>query len=177
MGHVAVAAVRVRVVRVVRNVPLIHVVIVVEGICGDVREEASSAAVPATEPVVTEAPPNEAAAPELSASRNARAEAATAAESTHVAPRMTPRHGRPRRDSQREHEETSEHEDRQATIAMPCGRHEHSIGNCRAIAMAAGPPRDSCLGALTTPNDVADASAACRHVDRRADARALRKSA
>src|SRR5438093_969706 len=82
----------------------------------------------------TEAPANEAAAAELSASRNARTEAPTAAETTDVAARMSSRHGRPCRiASQRKREEPSEQEDRQTTDSIPCDSHRHSIGNSRAI--------------------------------------------
>jgi len=63
------------------------------------------------ETLVAGAPANE-AAPEFSPSQNV-AEAATAAESTDVAARMTSRHGRPCRiASGREREDSSEQEDR-----------------------------------------------------------------
>src|SRR3989441_5470444 len=91
-------------------VPVIQVLVV--GIIVEVREEASSAVAPVGETLVTGAPANE-AAPEVSASRNVHAEAATAAESTDVAARMTSRHGSPCRiASGREREESSEQEDR-----------------------------------------------------------------
>jgi len=118
------------VVRVVRVVPVIQVVLVVVGISVEVGEEASSAVVTVSETVVTEAPANEAAAPELSASRDARTDAATATESTDVAGRMTSRHGSQCRiASRREREESSEQEDPQATVSIPCGRHEHTMHN------------------------------------------------
>ena len=149
--HVAMAGVRVAPGGlVVRVVPAVQVVLV--GISVRVREHAPSAVVPAS-PVVIETPPSEAAVPGLSASRNGRTEAVTAAESTDVAARMTFRHGSPCRfTSQREPEERSEQEDRQPTISIPCGRHDHTIGNRRAIAAGRrGPPkasshRESCLG-------------------------------
>src|SRR5207249_5834526 len=119
--------------------PVIQDALVVVGIIVEVREEASSAVAPVGETLVTGAPANE-AAPEFSASRNVHAEAATAAESTDVAARMTSRHGSPcrialgrGREREREREESSEQEDRQATVAIPCGRHGDSIRNCRAI--------------------------------------------
>ncbi len=106
--------------------PVIQVVV---GIIVEVREEASSAVAPVGETLVTGAPANE-AAPEFSASRNVHAEAATAAESTDVAARMTSRHDSPCRiASGRECEESSEQEDRQATVSIPCGRHGHSMSN------------------------------------------------
>ena len=110
MAAVRVAA-GVRVAREVGVVPVIQALVVV-GIIVEVREEASSAVAPVGETLVTGAPANE-AAPEFSASRNVHAEAATAAESTDVAARMTSRHGRPCRiASGREREESSEQEDR-----------------------------------------------------------------
>ena len=111
MAAVRVAA-GVRVVRVVRVVPVMQDVLVVVWIIVEIREEASSAVAPVGETLVTGAPVNE-AAPEFPASRNVHAEAATAAESTDVAARMTSRHGSPCRiASGREREESSEQEDR-----------------------------------------------------------------
>ncbi len=79
---------------------------------------------PVSETVVTEAPANEAAAPERSASRNARTEVATAADSTDVAAPMTSPDGRPCRiASQREREQRSEQDYRQTTFSIPCARH------------------------------------------------------
>src|SRR5437899_5359802 len=127
-------------------------VLVVVWIIVEIREEASSAVAPVGETLVTGAPANE-AAPEFSASRNVHAEAATAAESTDVAARMTSRHGRPCRiASGREREESSEQEDRQATVSIPCGRHGHSYEQLPCHPpRGAGPPRalshrDSCAG-------------------------------
>jgi len=156
-----VAAVRVaagvRVVRVVRVVPVIQDVLVVVGIIVEVREEASSAVAPVGETLVTGAPANE-AAPEFSASRNVHAEAATAAESTDVAARMTSRHGSPCRIALgREREESSEQEDRQATVAIPCGRHGDSIRNCRAIR-----PGDGTAEGLVTSRLVSRSGSRCR---------------
>src|SRR5437870_9015957 len=136
-------------------------VLVVVGIIVEIREEASSAVAPVGETLVTGAPVNE-AAPEFSASRNVHAEAATAAESTDVAARMTSRHGRPCRiASGREREESSEQEDRQATVSIPCVRHGHSYEQLPCHPpRGAGPPRalshrDSCPGSgsqyRTTP--------------------------
>ena len=97
------------------------VVLVVVGISVEVREEASSAVVPVSEAVVPGAPTNEAAAPEISASRDARAQATAATESTDLAAPMTFRHGSPCRvASRREREEPSEQEDGQATVSIPC---------------------------------------------------------
>ena len=151
MAAVRVAA-GVRVVRVVRIVPVIQDVFVVVGIIVEIREEASSAVAPVGETLVTGAPANE-AAPEFPASRNVHAEAATAAESTGVAARMTSRHGSPCRiASGREREESSEQEDRQATVSIPYGRHgaQYEQLPCHP-PRGAGPPRalshrDSCLG-------------------------------
>jgi len=152
--------------------PVIQVVV---GIIVEVREEASSAVAPVGETLVTGAPANE-AAPEFSASRNVHAEAATAAESTDVAARMTSRHDSPCRiASGRECEESSEQEDRQATVSIPCGRHGHSMSSCRAIRQGGRDRRGPChietrvSVRLTMPNDNADASAACRHVGRPVD--------
>jgi len=77
--------------------------------------------------VVALSPAEEAAAPELSASRNARTEVATLAESTDLAARVASGRGRPCRiASQREREEPSQEEDRQTTASIPCVSHGYS---------------------------------------------------
>src|SRR5437763_9529185 len=147
-------------------------VLVVVWIIVEIREEASAAVAPVGETLVTGAPANE-AAPEFSASRHVHAEAATAAESTDVAARMTSRHVSPCRIAlEREREESGEQEDRQVAVSVPCGRHGHSMSNCRAIHPEGrdrrGPShiKTRVPVRLTMPNDDADASAACRHVGR-----------
>jgi hypothetical protein len=89
---------------------------------------------------------------------------------------MTSRHGSPCRiASGREREESSEQEDRQAAVSVPCGRHGHNMSNCRAIHPGGrdhrGPGHIETRVSvrLTMPNDDADASAACRHVGRPVD--------
>ena len=165
----------IRVVRIVRVVPVIQLVLVEVGIIAEVREETSSAVAPVGETLVTGAPANE-AAPEVPASRNVHTEVTTAAESTDVAARMASRHGSPCRiASGREREESSEQEDRQATVSIPWGRHGHSMSSCRAIRQGGRDRRGPChietrvSVRLTMPNDDADASAACRHVGRPVD--------
>jgi hypothetical protein len=96
---------------------------------------------------------------------------------------MTSRHGSPCRiASGREREESSEQEDRQATVSIPYGSHGHKMSNCRAIRPGRRDRRGPChietrvSVRLTMPNDSADASAACRHVGSRGPVDAPRRT-
>ena len=118
MSHVANGRARVSGERVVPVVPVVIrvVVPVVASVVVEVREET----------VVQVTAATEAAAVELSASRNAPIDVAAAGEATDVAAPVTSPHGRPcRAASQREQKEYREEEDWQPSLSLSCGnRHD-----------------------------------------------------